>query len=125
MRITSFNPAIITENVDDVVKLFEELGFKKRHQSHVLNSEGKEASGIRMRDENGFYVNITQRDSFGRDLTFIRMNVDDFDEACEMLAARGFKNAASVVVTKTNKNAAFVSPSGFMIHVCHHIKDHD
>jgi hypothetical protein len=78
-----------------------------------------------MRDENGFYVNITQGDSFGRDLTFIRMNVDDFDEACEMLVARGFKNPASVVVTKTNKNAVFVSPSGFMIHVCHHIKDHD
>ncbi len=125
MKITSFNPSIVTKNADEVVKLFEELGFKKRHQSHVLNSKGEKASGIRMKDENGFYVNVSQKDELEHDLTMIRVNVRDFDEAYELLTARGFTNPAGIVVTKTNKNAAMISPTGFMIHLCYHIKDHD
>ena len=31
MKITTFNPLIATNNVEDVIKLFEELGFEKRH----------------------------------------------------------------------------------------------
>ncbi len=123
MKITSFNPSIITSDADETVKLFEELGFKRRHQSHVLNSKNEEVSGIRMRDENGFYVNISQQDGLERDFVMIRMNVRDFDEAYELLTARGFKNPSGIVVTKANKNAAMFSPTGFIIHLCYHIKD--
>ena len=31
MKITSFNPLIITKNAADTVKLFEELGFEVKH----------------------------------------------------------------------------------------------
>ena len=31
MKITTFNPQIITKNAEPIVKLFEKLGFEKRH----------------------------------------------------------------------------------------------
>ena len=31
MKITSFNPLIISPNPENTVKLFEELGFERRH----------------------------------------------------------------------------------------------
>ncbi|MBP3884334.1 MAG: hypothetical protein J6D54_05285 [Olsenella sp.] len=125
MKITTFNPVILTKNADAVVELFEELGFKRRHQGRAVNSEGKDVSGIRMKDENGFYVDVSQNDSVEQDKVLIRVNVDDFEEAYNMLIAKGFKDPTGTVDTRTNNNAGLVSPSGFTIHLCHHIKDHD
>ncbi len=31
MKITSFNPSIVTKDIEAVVGLFEALGFEKRH----------------------------------------------------------------------------------------------
>ena len=31
MKITTFNPLIVSQNADEVIALFEELGFEKRH----------------------------------------------------------------------------------------------
>ena len=31
MKITSFNPLIATAHSDSIIKLFEELGFERRH----------------------------------------------------------------------------------------------
>ena len=31
MKITGFNPMIVTAKADDVVKVFEDLGFEKSH----------------------------------------------------------------------------------------------
>lgn len=36
MKITSFNPMIITANADDIIKTFEALGFERRHLSSAL-----------------------------------------------------------------------------------------
>ena len=125
MKITSFNPLIITKDADAAVKLFEELGFERRHHGQLINSEGVDRSGIRMKDANGFYVDISQNDKVERDLTLIRINVDDFEGAYEMLTAKGFTCPAGIVDSKSNRNAAMHSPSGFIIHLVHHIKDHD
>jgi hypothetical protein len=125
MEITTFNPVILTKHADDVVKLFEELGFERRHQGHAINSSGKDVSGIRMKHASGFYVDVSQNDAVEQDQVLIRVNVDDFDAAYEMLTARGFKNPSGEVDTSSNKNAAMISPSGFTFHLCHHIKDHD
>ena len=32
MQITTFNPMILSPKADEVIKLFEDLGFEKRHQ---------------------------------------------------------------------------------------------
>lgn len=125
MKITTFNPLIVTKHQDEIVELFEELGFARRHHGHAVNSAGQEVSGIRMKDDNGFYVDVAENPDVPNDQLLIRINVADFDEAYETLLAKGFTNPKSTVDTRTNKNAMLVAPSGFAIHLCHHIKDHD
>lgn len=77
-----------------------------------------------MRDPNGFHVNITKVDSIPQDITTIRMNVDNFDEAYEFLTAHGFVNVQGDKVTDTGSSKAtmIASPSGFTISIAEHIK---
>ncbi len=35
MKITSFNPMILTKKPEEVIALFEALGFERRHQKPV------------------------------------------------------------------------------------------
>ena len=79
----------------------------------------------RMKDANGFYVDISKVESIPRDLTAIRMNVDNFQEAYELLTVHGFKKAPGIeeVDLKTAKALLMVSPSGFAVEVIEHIKD--
>lgn len=124
MKITTFNPQIITKDAEPIVKLFEELGFEKRHNPKGIGELNVEA--IRMKDANGFYLDISQPDALPtpQDLTVIRMNVDDFEEACELLLSHGFKNyyGDHAVDTKTSKSALMISPSGFAVNLIQHIK---
>ena len=71
--------------------------------------------GVRAQDEDALPVDT---------MTAIRMNVDDFDEAYQMLISRGFKNYCGdqAVSTKTSKSAIMISPTGFVINLIHHIK---
>ena len=123
MKITTFNPMILTKNQEEVVKFFEDLGFVRKHAPTVETGTSTVTS-IRMEDANGFNVDVAGVGSLPRDMTIIRMNVDDFDEAYEMLTAKGFKNSGGdqVVETASNKSALMVSPSGFAFDLCQHIK---
>ena len=125
MKITGFNPLIVTKDAESAAALFETLGFEQRHHGRAVNTEGRDVDGIRMKDANGFYVDIAHNDAVPQDLTLIRINVDDFDEAYAFLLSKGFSNPKGEVDTKSNRNAMLVAPSGFAIHLCHHIKDHD
>jgi len=123
MKITTFNPQIITKDADRVVELFEELGFQKRHDQEGIGELNVE--GIRMRDENGFYLDVSQTDAVPQDaIVAIRMNVDDFEEAYNLLTSHGFRNFYGElrVETKTSKSAIMISPSGFAINLIEHIK---
>ena len=59
-----------------------------------------------------------------QDLTAIRMNVDDFDEACRLLADHGFKNfyGDRVVENPTSRSAVMIAPSGFAVNLVQHIR---
>lgn len=123
MKITSFNPLIVTANGDDTVALFEALGFEKIHTINVEVSDGHRINNYTMRDANGFCIDIADVDSTPRDMTLIRMNVSDFDEAYDALIAKGFTcPSGKTVDSETNKSARMVSPSGFGFDLCHHIK---
>ena len=80
MNITSFNPLIVTGNAQAAIALFEAMGFERRH-GITVTSNGKDITSIRLKDSGGFYVDVAQVDGIQPDLTLIRMNVDDFDEA--------------------------------------------
>ena len=121
MKITTFNPQIITKDADSIVKLFEELGFEKRHNPSGIGDLNVE--GIRMKDANGFYLDISQPDiQIPQDIAIIRMNVDDFDEACKMLQEHGYRNyyGDKTVETKSSRSALMISPSGFAINLIQH-----
>ena len=126
MKITTFNPFISSTHTDEAIKLFGELGFERRHTKKGIEIADRDDTVIRMKDENGFYVDILQP-AAGQtgDIVGIRMNVDDFDEAYGMLKERGFKNlyGEETVNTSSSKAAMMVSPSGFNICVIEHIKD--
>jgi hypothetical protein len=124
MKITTFNPQIITKDAEALVKLFEQLGFEKRHQQEGIGEF--DVKGIRLKDANGFNLDISQPDTLptGHDLMAIRMNVDDFDEAYQLLVKNGFRNyyGDSTASTRTGKSAIMISPTGFVINLVQHIK---
>lgn len=123
MKIATFNPMILSKNAEEIISLFEELGFERRHQ--VDNIDGKDISSVRMMDANGFYLDVARVESLPRDMTTMRMNVSDFDEAYELLKAHGFKNARGedqTVDSKSARSCLMISPSGFSIQLTQHIK---
>ena len=83
MKITSFSPLIVTTDPENTIKLFEELGFEKRHKKDELDGR-EDIVGVRMKDANGFCVDIVKSGKTKQDMMTIRMNVDDFDEACNL-----------------------------------------
>ncbi len=125
MKITSFHPLIVTKDAASVIQVFEALGFERRHTINAVENNGTNITSVSMKDANGFCVDVAQAPVPG-DLSLIRMNVDDFDEALEFLKAKGFRNVKATgetLDTATNKSAMVVSPSGFAFDLCQHIKD--
>ncbi len=128
MQITTFNPAIVTKDAEQAVALFEALGFERRHTKTGINDS--DITNIRMRytSEDGkvFHVDIAQA-PVERDITAIRVNVRDFNEAYQMLEEKGFKNTQGEKVTKTPSSIAtmMVSPSGFALNLGEHIREHE
>lgn len=123
MKITSFNPLIVSADAASATKLFEELGFEKTHSKDSVNND-LNYTAVRMKDPNGFHVDITQSQVLPRDMTIIRMNVDDLEEAVALLEKHGFVkgNSGQQVETSSSKSQFMVSPSGFAINVVKHIR---
>jgi hypothetical protein len=123
MKFTSFNPLIVTKDAEAAIKLFEALGFGRQHNHTAMACE--EITNVTMKDANGFHVDIAQA-NVERDMTIIRMNVDNFEEGRTFLEERGFKNPSGrVVEDQSSKSIMMVSPSGYAFDLCHHIKDHE
>ena len=126
MKITSFNPLVVSSDAASTIKIFEDLGFEKTHSKDSVNND-LNYTAVRMKDANGFHVDVANVPTVPQDMTLIRMNVDNFEEAYEFLTARGFTNprGGQTVDTKSNKSCMMKSPSGFAFDLCQHIKDHD
>ena len=124
MKITSFNPLIVTKNAAETIKLFEELGFEVKHKKTGINDE--DITTVSMKNADGFRVDVTKAD-VPQDISTIRMNVRDFDETFEFLTSKGFKNAQGDRITDTGSSKAtmMVSPSGFAINLIEHIRKDD
>ena len=76
-----------------------------------------------MKDENGNHVDVIKSDRIERDQMTIRINVDDFDEAFNLLENHGFKpNSEKPVIMEYSKSIGMNAPSGFSISLAQHIK---
>ena len=125
MKITTFNPLIITKDPEPTIQLFEELGFKRRHTKEGIGIHG--VTDVRMKNDEGFHLDIAQGDG---EWTMIRMNVRDFDETIDFLLAHGFRRARheaadKTIETESSKIAIMVSPSGYILSVSEHIRKND
>ncbi len=123
MKITTFNPLIVTQDPESAIKLFEEMGFERRHTKEGIGEN--KTTDVRMKDANGFYVDVARGDG---EYTMIRINVDDFDEAIEFLLAHGFRKphherASKTIDTGSSKFTVMVGPSGYLLEISQHIKD--
>ena len=112
MKITTFNPMILTKKPEEAIALFEALGFERHHHKsdETENEEqGLAFSTVRMKDANGFYVDVCTA------------NTDRIERE------NGFRESkiAPVNYTPTSKYAFFISPSGFIIDLIKHIKKDD
>ena len=127
MKITSFNPQIITNEPDQLIELFEILGFERKHEKTGIGE--KNVVGIAMKDPNGFKLDISVPEvHLPKDIMSIRMNVDNFDEVCALLVSHGFKKyygEGKVVNTASSKSALMIAPSGYCINLIEHIKVHN
>lgn len=124
MKITTFNPLIISKDAENIIKLFEELGFEKRH-APVVPLETGDITDTRLKDANGNYVDVADQKLLSQDAMAIRMNVDNFEEAYDLLEKHGFKNTRDdrVLVARTSREATMVSRSGLTIVLVRHVKD--
>ena len=124
MKITTVNPLILSPKQDDVVQLFEALGFSTTHELD-MEVEGFGLNVNRMKNEGGFHVDVADVKAVPQDLTIIRINVDNFDEAYAILKEHGFVNLAgedTPANTGFARAATLASPSGFQICLIEHIK---
>ena len=127
MKITAFNPLILTKDAEATIALYEALGFERRHTKSGI--EGNVTS-VTMRytgdDGKVFNIDITEA-PVPQDVTTIRMSVRGFDEAYQLLEERGFKNAQGDKITETGTSKAtmMVSPSGIPISLTEHIRKED
>ncbi len=124
MKITTFDPIIVSKSAEDVIKVFEDLGFEKSH-SPVTTTELGDVQSYRMKNVDGFHVDVSNAlQDIERDYTLIRMNVDNFEEAYDILIKHGFTNTRGdkTLDTKSATAATMVSPSGFRIALVQHIK---
>lgn len=115
----------MTNDAENIQKVFEALGFEKKHEKKD-DADTNHSGGFRMKDAAGHDVSIAYVSRIPRDMTAIRMNADDFDEAMALLSAHGFQNMrgdGSVIDTGSSKTAVMISPSGFAIHVVYHIRN--
>ena len=122
MKITSFNPLIATKNPEPVIQLFEALGFEWRHQKKGISDQ--DFTSVRMKNADGFHVDIASAD-FPQDKMLIRMNVDNMEEAVELLTAHGFRRSQlfnDTVDTPTSRFNIMISPSGYIFDVIQHKK---
>lgn len=125
MKITHFSPLIMTNDSENVKKVFEALGFEKKHEKKDVAGTNN-SGGFRMKDAEGHDVSIAQVNRMPRDMVTVQMNVSDFDEAMELLSAHGFTNMrgeGDVIDTGSSKSAVMISTSGFAINVVYHVKN--
>ncbi len=122
MKITGFCPLIVTRNADEAAKVFEDLGFEKKHTKTDI--EGGANTNYALKDAEGNRINIASSEKIPQDLMAVNINVDNFQEAYDFLIAHGFVNPRGDKVTDTSSSRATLlfSPSGFAVNIAEHIK---
>lgn len=125
MKITGFCPMIVTKDQESVVKVFEALGFERRHRKTDI--EGGANVSIAMKDANGNRISIASTAKDRADITGIQINVDNFREAYDFFIGQGFidPRGEKTTVTSSDQATMLFAPSGFAVVISEHFRDRD
>ncbi len=123
MKITGLRPLIVSQDAENIKKVFEELGFECRHVKDDIESGNN--TNFNLKDAEGHVINVASSKTVPQDVTSISINVDNFDEAYEFFTSRGYVNPRGDKVSETEsaKSTLLFSPSGFAITISEHKKD--
>ena len=127
MKITSFNPMIVTNRPEEVLKFCEMFGFEKKHAPILKTPDGLEFTDYRLQNDTGFYMDVAAISTpLPSEYPAIRINVDDFDEAYKFLTTYGYVPTHNMppIETESSKSIALIGP-GFTIYLVQHIKKED
>lgn len=122
MKISSICPLIVSPKAEELIKIFEELGFEAAHVKSDI--EGGQNINTDMKDANGNRIDIASTEHLEKDLTSIKINIDNFEEALEFFKSKGFINTRGEKITETSssKDTFLISPSGLGITLSEHLK---
>ena len=112
---------ILSGYPEKIIERFKEIGFECPD-----SIDDRDITNVRMKDANGFCLDVARVESMARDVTTIRMNVSDFDEAYEILKAHGFIKVRDIyqpIESESTRSCLMSIPSGVSIHLTRHIKD--
>ncbi len=107
----NFHPLIMSQNAEDIVSLLEELGFEKQNNGH---------DDVRLKDHNGFFLDVVQTENAPQDKTGICISTDRFEEAYSLLLGKGFQNTNTA---DAGQSVCLVSPSGLAVLLCRNQKE--
>lgn len=123
MNITAFEPVVMTPDSENVLNLFSDLGFETAHRP-VGKADGEDIPIFCMKHKDGFKVDVIDNKHVPRDITSIRINVDNYEEARGILVAHGFKELYPDAPhdSDNHKGVEMVSPGGLIVTIMQHIK---
>ncbi|MCQ2050185.1 MAG: VOC family protein [Candidatus Saccharibacteria bacterium] len=114
MKVTAFNPALVTNNPDESIGFFKKLGFKIIKK---LTFDSVNDIEYILENESGQRMDIVYDEKIQKNMNVCRINVDDFDEAVNIFSEHGFKFIIEPLVTKTSKVVAFETPNHYIIFI--------
>ena len=125
MKITGFCPLIVTNDQESVVKVFEALGFERRHRKTDI--EGGANVAIAMKDAGGNRISVASASKDRPDITGIQINVDNFGEAYDFFISKGFVDprGEKTTVTSSDQATMLFAPSGFAVVISEHFRERD
>ena len=122
MKVTGMFPAIVCKNYQDVIEFAESnLGFDIAHKMHAIISDNEDDQVYIMKNESGVRFDIVQFD-VEKSMYSTCMNVDNFDEANELLSERGWNIINGPVIANNAKKALLKSQDGLLLLLIQHYK---
>ena len=119
MNITSFYPALLAKNADQVVEKMKRLGFEVIHKTKDLIKDVD--NEYTLQDKNGFRFDVVHTDIL-EEKYVIRINVDNIEEAINVHKEMGFTVDCGPEDARSSKRALLVSPTGLYTYLIEHKK---
>lgn len=121
MKITSFNPSIVSTDPEKTIETFKSLGFEQKHHNSEASSKGNSATILESPE--GYRIGIYSTEISPRSFAAIHMNVDNIDEAVAHFEKLGFVNRRPNGEGNRSARATMLfAPEGYAIEISEHIR---